>query len=373
MTVGSQAGGIVHTDPLTFVGAGLVNSRSWPARPADDWGHFTGQISDIAVYSRPLGATTVGEHWAARTMAKVLSKVTLPGGRVAAGIGYDRATDRAATHTDDHGGTWSAPSLTLQSKTVASVAMTNPDGKATTYYYDPSRNGRLTSTKDSANATRAYYYDVGGFVTRYVNEDGDDVRYANDARGNVLEESICRRSLSCGDGQRSITRFTYYLNTADPLDPRNDRVVERRDARSTDATDGRYLTSYTYNAAGDLASTTRPGTDEAVRRSTSRAFSSGAEVAVGGGTVPAGLPLTETDAKGGITRYGYDAKGDLREVVDAAGLKTTAQYDGLGRAITKTVVPSGVPGGATTTFAYDGLSRLVTAVEPEVVNAVINC
>ncbi|MGW4116132.1 HNH/ENDO VII family nuclease [Actinosynnema sp. NPDC004786] len=368
--VGTQTGVIAHADPLAFVGAGPVNSGAWPARPVDDWGRFTGDISDVAVYHRPLSASTVSEHWAARTLTKVLSKATLPGGRVVAQVVYDRAGDRVATHTDHNGGTWTLEWLSLTSSTSASTVMSNPDGQAITYYLNPSRNGRLAGTKNSSNHTVAYSYDVGGFVSTVTNEDGDDIRYANDARGNVLQESLCRNGLSCNASQRSLTHYAYYLNTADPLDPRNDRVVERRDGRSTSATDNRYLTTYTYNAAGVLSGTTRPGSTETDRRSTARAFTSGAEAAVGGGTMPAGLLLTETDAMGGITRHAYDAKGNLRETVDPAGLRTTAQYDGLGRVTSRTTISSTTPNGSTTTFTYDGLSRPVTTVEPEVANVV---
>lgn len=365
--VGTQTGQITQSNPLTWVGAGPVNNASWPARPADDWGYFTGHIAEVAVYDRPLSTATVAEHWASRDLAKVLAKVTLPGGRVASHVSYNNAGDRAAVHTDHNGGRWEVGSLALHSKTSAGTQVVNPDGQPTTYSYDPSRNGRLTSTKNPANATVTYTYDIGGFVSKIADENGVETLYANDGRGNRLSHTECLYDVCY---QRHTTYYTYYLNSHDPLDPRNDRVVEQRDGRSTDAADNRFLTTHTYTASGDLATSTVPGTDEASRRSTSRTYTTGTEVAVGGGVVPAGLLSTETDTAGGVTRYAYDHKGDLRETVDPAGLRTTMQYDGLGRITSTTMYSSTVPGGATTTYTHDALSRVVTQVDPEAVNAV---
>ncbi|MGM1061297.1 LamG-like jellyroll fold domain-containing protein [Saccharothrix sp. Mg75] len=369
--VGTQTGQITQSNPLTWVGAGPVNNAAWPARPADDWGRFTGQISEVAIYDRPLSTATVVEHWNARALTKVLAKVTLPGGRVAARIGYNRAGDRVATHTDHNGGVWNVASLALSSKTSASVAVANPDDQTTTHYYDPSRNGRLTSTKNPLGHTVEYSYDTGGFVSAVTGEDGVDIRYANDARGNVLTKTLCDIS-TCSPGS-TMTRtsyYDYYLNTADPLDPRNDRVTEERDARSANRDDDTYLKTFSYTASGELAGTTLPGGGDTDRRSTSRAYTTGAEPAVDGGTMPAGLLLTETDAGGGVTRHAYDGKGDRRESTDPAGLRTTRRYDGLGRMTGSTVHSATVPGGAATSYTYDSLSRPLVRTEPRTTNAV---
>ncbi|WP_033443250.1 RHS repeat-associated core domain-containing protein [Saccharothrix sp. NRRL B-16314] len=365
--VGSQSGRIAHVDAYTHIGAGLMTSRGWPARPADDWGHFNGTISDVAIYDRPLSAGTVTEHWNATAASQVLAKITLPGGRVAAQIAYDNATDRARMHVDANGGTWTLAPLTLVSKTQTVATMTNPVGQATTQTFDPSRGGRLTSITRPGNATKTFGYDTGGFLNKTVNANNVLETFVNDARGNRLSETVGWNSTTSG----KYTRYTkYYLNAADPLDPRNDRVIEHRDARSGSATNDAFLKTYSYTPSGDLAGTTLPGADATSRRSTSITYTTGAEPAVEGGTMPAGLVLTETNAGGGVTTYAYTSRGNLREITDPAGRKTVRLYDGLGRLINEKVVSSTVPNGATTTYTYDGLSRLVTRTEAAVTNAV---
>ncbi|MEJ8667533.1 hypothetical protein WKI71_00155 [Streptomyces sp. MS1.AVA.1] len=95
---------------------------------------------------------------------------------------------------------------------------------------------------------------------------------------------------TCRDADSCWTSFSsYYLNESDPLDPRNDKPLSYRDQRSSDHKDNRYRTAYTYNAQGLPLTTVRP--DDSTATTT---YTTGAETALGGGTTPPGLILTES-------------------------------------------------------------------------------
>jgi RHS repeat-associated protein len=316
--VGSQDGQIGNLDRYDFVGAGLSNSNAWPAAPTDAWGHFSGSIGEVAIYHRPLDTASIAAHYAAKTAA-------------------------------------------------TAVRTTDPTGGVTTTTYDPTRGGRLISTTTPSGGTQVFGYDTGGFVNRITDANGHTSTLVNDSRGNALSRTTCRTdgTNQCYTGYRS-----YYLNTADPLDPRNDRVTEDRDARSASASDNTYLTRYTYTATGDIASIAAPGATTGAQRTTTNTYTAGTEPAPDGGVMPPGLLATTTDPAGGTTSYVYSNRGNLRRITDPAGLVTVRLYDGIGRLINDTVTSATVPGGAKTTFAYDGMSRLTQKVDPATSNAV---
>ncbi|MCF3138771.1 hypothetical protein LRQ04_05825 [Paenarthrobacter sp. AR 02] len=125
-------------------------------------------------------------------------------------------------------------------------------------------------------------------------------------------------------------------------------------------------TTYSYNAAGNPVTITRPAPLGAVTNT----FDAAGRVA----TVKDGKNQTATytyDNNDRITevRYGascitstcvaytYDANGNLTQRVDAAGT-TTYAYDAQNRATGKTI------GGTTTTVTYDGASNILAFVDP---------
>ncbi|WP_436500348.1 LamG-like jellyroll fold domain-containing protein [Actinokineospora sp. HUAS TT18] len=363
--VGTQAGDIANWDPYTYIGMGPVMSNPWPAKPTDNWGHFAGQISDVSFYHRPLPAATVTEHFLAAGPVPVLTKITRPGGAVEAAVTYEPVRDRVDKLTDANGGQWTLNPPNLVSTTENTVRLVSPTNVGTTYTTNPSRGGRVTKATYDGQPSKAFAYDAGGFVNEIIDENGNAVSMVNDNRGNVLSKRPCRASESC-----YTTYQSYYLNPADALDPRNNRVTEHRDGRSANETDNTYLTTYTYTATGNLLSTATPGADASTKRTTSYTYTTGTEAAVDGGTMPPGLPLTATKPGGGVTRYAYAANGDLRKVTDPAGLVTTSKYDGLGRAVEHIAVSDAIPAGAKTTYVYDGMSRVTEQVDPAVTNEV---
>ncbi|MFE3458270.1 DNRLRE domain-containing protein [Nocardiopsis aegyptia] len=363
-----------------YVYAGAGYWRDWPATSGET-SHFSGDMDEVAVYGRPLGAQTVAEHHAAGTVSQKLTEATLPSGRTQVQLAHDAVHDRVSEYTDSGGATYQVSDHTLtgaeesddQETTpedpTVTVTVTDPDDRDSSYTYDPLNGHRLLSQTDVSGNTATFAYDTGGFLAATTAPDGTVTRTGRDERGNKVSQTTCR---DAADEQScSTSYYDYFLNADDPLDPRNDQLTAERDARSSGPSDDTYLTTYGYNSHGDRVSTTTPATSGFPEgRSTTQTFTDGTEAAVGGGTVPAGLLLTATDAKGGTSTYAYSATGDLARVTAPNGLVDSHTYDALGRETSSTVVTDGRPDGVTTTYAYDGESRLVSTTGPATTNAV---
>ncbi|WP_245899600.1 LamG-like jellyroll fold domain-containing protein, partial [Nonomuraea indica] len=333
-------------------------------------GGLSASIDEVAVYDRPLSAAEVARHYAARATAPhQLTKITLPSGRVWATNTYDSSTERIKTHTDEDGGTWQlgAP-IFNHAVGTATIEVTDPNSKKTTAVHDIWRGYRLMSQTDQLGKKTTYDYDTGGYLSEVVDPNNNVVTQWNDDRGNTLSVRTCRTSSSC-----QVTYASYYLDKDDEFDPRNDRMLVRRDARSSSSTDNTYATRWEYNQYGEQTKETTPATsDFPTGRSTGVSYTDGTEAAIGDGTTPAGLPASKTDARGNAWTYRYTASGDLAEQTDPEGLVTKLDYDALGRLITSTQVSDAHPDGVKTTFTYDGLSRPVTQTEPGVKNEITN-
>ncbi|WP_405523689.1 DNRLRE domain-containing protein [Streptomyces canus] len=380
--VGSLSGDITQDDQrFVYLGAGYWNN--WPATTGTT-GHLTGDIDEAAVYSRPLGARTIAQHHAAAQVAQQLTKVTVPSGRVHSEVVYDTVHDRVSSYTDANGGTYTLSDLALTGTdakpasddepavagtTTLTVTLTDPDQHTSSYTYDPLQGNRLISQRDAAGHTGSFAYDTGGFLAATTGPDGTVTRFGNDERGNKISQTTCRDAADANTCHTSY--FSYYLNASDPLDPRNDQLTAVRDARSASASDDTYKTTYGYDSHGDRTSTTTPATtDFPSGRTESFTFTDGTEAAVDGGTVPAGLLATSTDARGAVTQRSYTAAGDLAKVTDPAGVVTDYTYDALGRETAGKTVSDAYPDGVVSTTAYDGESRPVTVTGPVTTNEV---
>ncbi|MEV0197847.1 LamG-like jellyroll fold domain-containing protein [Nonomuraea sp. NPDC050691] len=336
----------------------------WPAESSS----FQGELDEAAVYDRPLTQAEVEVHYAARLEApNKLTKITLPSGRVWASNIYDAATDRIKTHTDQHGGTWqiAAPVIDYNVGT-STVTVTDPNNKTIKTVHDGWRDNRIVFVTDQLGYETAYDYDTGGFRAQVIDANYNQFTWANDERGNPISSTSCRGSNDC-----QTAYATYYLKADDEFDPRNDRQLTSRDARSSSQTDNTYATTYEYNSYGEQTKQTTPATaDFPNGRSVTIAYTDGTEPAINGGTTPAGLVAKKTDARGNAWTYRYTAAGDLAEQTNPAGLVTKLEYDAIGRLSASTQVSQAHPGGVKTTFTYDGLGRLVTQTEPGVKNEV---
>ncbi|MEV4529188.1 LamG-like jellyroll fold domain-containing protein [Streptosporangium sp. NPDC049304] len=357
-------GGIDWREQARF-GKGMLSWR-WPATSE----RFRGQLDEVALYDKPLTAQEISRHYAARAETPhKLTTITLPSGRAWAANTYDAATDRITTHVDQHGGTWKigAPVYAPEPGT-STITVTDPNNNTLGYVHDAWRGYRLVSRTDQLGKITRYGYDTGGFLTKVTDPNGVVIEQVNDARGNVTATKTCKEAGNC-----QTTHQAFYRNSANEFDPRNDRPVTYRDARSANATDNTYATTTEYTPQGEVAKQTTPVTSDFPNgRSTTYTYTDGTEPAVGGGTTPAGLVKTEKDAGNNETAYRYASTGDLAEETGVSGLKTRFDYDELGRRTSQTEVSEAVPDGVTTTFTYDEVGRLLTQTYPGVKNEITN-
>ncbi|MEU9830790.1 polymorphic toxin-type HINT domain-containing protein [Streptosporangium sp. NPDC048047] len=383
--VGSLNGTIDHNWLRhVTIGNGRITS-GWPSATSvttgtAEWG-LNGYIDEAAVYDRPLTGVEAAEHYAARqAVPHLMSKITLPSGRVWAENTYDTATDRLKTHTDQHGGVWKIGEPTPVTATgMSTVTVTDPQDGKLVYEHDAWRGYRLVTQTDQLGKKTSYEYDAGGYSWLVADPNENAVVMTHDKRGNVLTRGTCSLAenpateppIVCLLSQTSVRRYGYYRNADDEFDPRNDRVLVYRDPRSAGETDDTYATKWEYNEYGEPLKETAPVTaDFPNGRSTLTAYTDGTEPAIGGGNTPAGLVKSAKDARGKETTYRYTSAGDLAEQTSPSGLVTKFTYDAVGRMLTRTEVSEAHPTGAMTTFTYDGLGRMLTQTGPGVKNEV---
>ncbi|MGV9309878.1 RHS repeat-associated core domain-containing protein [Nonomuraea sp. NPDC003727] len=374
-TAGTGAMGVEDWDWIdgSVIGSGAADSTV-PGTPAGrsqstEFG-FEGSIDEFALYDRALTPGEVRAHYEARAEAPFsLTKITLPSGRAWMSSTYDAASGRLATYTDPHGGTWKVGTPTLDyTKWLDTVTVTDPRGGTLTSEHDAWRGQRLVSEIDQLGKKISYAYDTGGFPAKITDRNGNVLERTFDKRGNALS------SKTCWDLSRCQTSYSeYHVDEQNEFDPRNDRMTVARDARSSSYIDNTYATKWEFNALGEVVKETTPATaDFPNGRSTAATYTDGSEAAIGGGTMPAGLVASRTDARGNTWTYRYTAAGDLAEQTDPAGLVTKLSYDALGRLIDSTQVSQAHPGGVKSTFTYDELSRPLTQTEPGVKNETTN-
>ncbi|MFE7132864.1 LamG-like jellyroll fold domain-containing protein, partial [Streptomyces sp. NPDC057638] len=414
---GTLTGRQLTAQDLTYnqIGAAhVVNPAAWPGWGTSAARSFTGTIDDVSVYHHPLGpAAVTAHHREAGRTADLLTKTTLPSGRTGSEITYDISRDRVQEFTDRDGGTWKigAPAVFGGDRDLRrTVEVRDPDGDPYFYEYDglsarllrygeplaigprtpptptpsPTPPGPVCTSPDPQDpafcttpigggggapdfvrhplegmAIRSFAYDDNGFQTGITSATGDTVTLGYDDRGNVIRRTTCRARNDCQ------TAYTTYPAGAGDFDLRADQPTETRDGRSSGPTDNRYRTQYTYTASG--APLTETAADGGIIRTS---YTTGVEAAVGGGSTPAGLPATTTDARNKVQRFQYFANGDLATVIEPSGLVNRYTYDALGRRITETGISDAQPSGVTTTYAYDKLSRTVSVTEPAATNTI---
>ncbi|RAY16691.1 hypothetical protein DPM19_00445 [Actinomadura craniellae] len=370
--VGTRTGAIDHLNtPYAYLGYGWA-SPSWPQTVAAHGAFmYTGQIDDVAVYDRTLDLGAVRAHYATRLEAQQLDKVTLPSGRIQAINTYDVANDRLATHVDRNGGTWTlgTPTYTgTADEPVRNITLTDPRSGTLDYTYDPLRGNRLVTEKDQLDHTTTYAYDTGGNISKITDRNGNVTDLWYDERGNKRYQQRCRDADTC---HREY--WEYYVNAADPFDPRNDQLTQYTDGRTLNPYSTPYAFWWQYDTHGQQISAFMPPTDDHPYRGLNYTYTDGTEPAVGGGTTPAGLLKTRTNNSGTtVLTNAYNSAGDLARTTDAAGKVVEFGYDALGRVTGRTEITTAHPAGVTTTFGYDGQGRLIRQTGPPVLNEITN-
>jgi RHS repeat-associated protein len=300
-------------------------------------GDFDGSIADVSLYTTALTATDVTAHYDA-----LANQVMVPA--------------PGSTPTDPI-------YLTTPTVNTQTITVTDPAGKTATYVY---ASGDLAKETDVLGGTTWYGYDDSNRATTVTNPDGYTTYTTHDAYNNVTSTTTCAAINDC---QTSYT--SYYEDLSDPLDLRNNKPTDERDARSSSPYDLTYDTVTTYTSLAQVATRTTPPTAACPSGcTTTYAYTTGSEPAVGGGTEPAGLVASITSPDGGVTKYAYDSAGDVARVTDPLGLVTDYTYDNLGRELSETQISSTYPDGLRTSYTYNGQGEVLTETDPPVTNRV---
>ncbi|MFJ8298943.1 LamG-like jellyroll fold domain-containing protein [Streptomyces sp. NPDC094447] len=315
-----------QTTSRTFVGAGF---SKWYSSPGDI-SYFTGSIAEVAVHSKGLTDADVATHWSAY--------------KASSGI---------------------AP--------VKTVKLTDPKDRTLTYVYDAEMGNRLLAAIDTEGDRTTYGYDTGGFLHTITDANGNRSINGHDVRGNTVSQTTCQNTAA---NKCSTEYYTFYPDSTTafpPMDLRNDLILTERDGRSTGPTDNAYLTSYSYDAGGNLLSvTTPPVAGHPNGRTASTTYTTATTPAAEGGTAvtPAGLVSLVTTPGGRRTTYSYFSTGDLAKITDANGASVEYTYDKLGREISKKEVSDANPAGLVTSQSYDKNDQVLTETTPAVTNRV---
>lgn len=360
---GTLAGFVDHAKQgrLTLGGG---SGRDWPASNNADF-YFSGSIDEVAVYQHTLGALAVSQHYAAAKPSDELSGHLLPqDNRKYATLTYDDVNDRVRSLVDHEGRTWTLDTPD-RNGAVRTAKLHGPTGYGDwAYTFDADNGGRLVS-RTHDNATARIEYNTAGFPSASIDENNHRTEFTTDERGNVLSTKKCRTATSCN------TSYATYLKATGPLDPRGGRVESTSDARSSGPDDTRFRTTYSYDALGRPTGVKYPAPDGLTTApGETTTYSTGAEDAAGGGKVPAGLLIRNTGRRDQVTIRRYNAKGDLVELTDPAGLTLRYTYDQLGRQKTVAEVNSGGATLGTTTYEYTPRGLISKITSPAVVNAV---
>jgi RHS repeat-associated protein len=252
------------------------------------------------------------------------------------------------------------------SRPVKTIEVTDPMGATSSTVYDLLSGGRLIRSTDTRGESTMFGYDTGGFLYSVTDPNGNTVITGHDPRGNLVSRSACQ------DQSANLCSTAYFTHWPEgnssrtiPPDARNDSVLTARDGRSSGPADNTYRTTYAYDTAGN-----RTGVTDALQQATTTVYSMGAEAAVGGGTVPPGLPLTITGPGGGMSTVEYYDTGDVAATTDVSGLRTVYSYDALGRLVELEEISDSYPAGLVSSYTYDKNGNPTTSTAPPVVNRV---
>jgi RHS repeat-associated protein len=251
----------------------------------------------------------------------------------------------------DHVGDGAGDNSTFDYTGPQQVTIIDKRGNTTTHNYNA--NMQLTAEVNPYGKIRRYTYDTNGHRTGATDENGNTIATTYNANGGQL---------SYDDGAHDISYYSYDTN---------DNLTAVRDGRSSTSTDDTYATKYTYDGHHNLTSQTLPATPAYPNGLiTAWTYSSGIESACDGGTIPAGLVLTATDARQKSTNYSYTHVGDVCTATTPLGQTTHSSYDEIGRLTTSTVTSDTYPGGITTSYTYDAVGQIRTETDPATIDAV---
>lgn len=208
------------------------------------------------------------------------------------------------------------------------TSVTDPDSKITTFTYAPSTGDVLTATDPLGNVTR-YAYDTIGRMTSTAKPNS----------GTSYPTTITYNA------RRQPLTVTEYLNSSTTAT--TTRTYDNDGNLKTVTDPNGHVTQYSYDAADQLISVTRPDTTTLVSA-----------------YWPNGLLKEQRDGAGVVAfSYGYDPQGRLVTKTNGAGQTTTLAYDAAGRLASRAEpggsCPTGGSGTLCTRYSYDAAGELV--------------
>jgi RHS repeat-associated protein len=279
-----------------------------------------------------------------------IQRITSPSGRY---VEFTYDASNRITEAKDNGG------RTVGYQYDASGRLwrvTDPMNGVTEYAYDASH--RMLSLKDPKGIVYLTNEYTNGKVTKQTQADGSTYQFAytTDGSNNVIRTDITdprgnvKKVEFNTDGH--IFKVTNAAGTADEQVMDYERqTVSNLLLSVTDAlevTPGvRRKTAYTYDAKGNMLSSTRMAQDAPANQVTTTYTYEPAFNQV----------ATITDALNHTTTFSYDSAGNLQTVQDANGNQTSYTYNSQGQPLTATT-PAG-----TTQFVYD-FGDLVSVIDP---------
>ncbi|MFF5809259.1 LamG-like jellyroll fold domain-containing protein [Streptomyces sp. NPDC012746] len=189
--VGTLAGPVNHSGKtFTYLGGGFTD-HTWDGAGTYGTRYYKGLMDEVAVYHRALDAGSVRAHYAARTGASKLSKVTLPSGRTGGTAEYDSDTERATKVTDAGGGVWqiSAPRYASGSQAYSDAVR----AAAPVNYWrlgDTSGAAAADEISDGGNGSYRDGVTLGGVGTFLDGDDGAVTLDGSKGAVSVPAESI---------------------------------------------------------------------------------------------------------------------------------------------------------------------------------------
>jgi len=308
-----------------------------------------------------------------------IEKITALGGFVTT-FGYSGGKLETITSVNNSATLTQILTLEYTNNLVTKVS-TSPGNRLVTYTYD---GGNLASFTNAEGNTSAYTYDNNHRLKSFTENSGaGNERVAleldYDAYGRVTSATINGAATPCTLSYDLATRTTTAADSAGrqysyiyDRDRNVTTIVKPVSDSSTSTTTlvysggrvisetvvsaeypGGSVTSYTFDAAGNMTSVTRHD-------------GSGSLIEYNALNLPTKVETFKTESDGititivGTATYAYDARGNITSATDKNSSTTTYVYDADNNCVSSTNSK-----GETTTFEYDEAGRLTKVTTPD--------
>jgi len=260
---------------------------------------------------------------------------------------YNRRNQRVATIGPDgtltenvYSATWAAQTRTITYATRLTepqlAILTDASGRPTER--SPSGDGLTLDTSklrpaETATDRSEWFVRYGDyrFVDHTVDADGTVTRYSYDDFGRLAGKTVFANRLVMGPVS-SAGLPDAALPPADPARDRSTRYLYDRDGLLRGELDPEgYLTEYRYNAAGERTEVIRYATP--VSETLRAKFPTGSEILLFYSVPTLGDLIPASSSQDSVSRFVYNARGQLTAEVDGEGYVTRYQYDVQGNVI----------------------------------------